>query len=52
MTDITARLRVGSHVFETMVDLDAAMKLRKGEEVSISEVIRDNTIWKDLKKGL
>ena len=52
MTDITARLRVGSHVFETMVDLDAAMKLRKGEDVSISEVIRDTAIWKDLKKGL
>ena len=25
-----------------MVDLDSAIKLRKGEDVSISEVIRDN----------
>lgn len=52
MTDTTARLRVGSHIFETMVDLDEAMKLKKGEEVAISDVIRDTAIYKDLKKGL
>jgi len=52
MTDTIARLRSRSLIFETMVDLDAAIKLRKGEEVSISEIIRDNSIWTDLKKGL
>ena len=52
MTDTIARTRVGSHVFETMVDMESAMKFRKGEEVSISDVIRDTAIWKDLKKGL
>jgi len=52
MTDTIARARVGSHVFETMVDMESAMKLRKGEEIAISEVIRDTAIWKDLKKGL
>lgn len=52
MTDTTARLRVGNKIFETMVDLDSAMKLKKGEDVSISEVIKDNFIYTDLKKGL
>tara|TARA_Y100000310_G_scaffold270936_1_gene285019 strand:- start:102 stop:782 length:681 start_codon:yes stop_codon:yes gene_type:complete len=52
MTDTTARLDVGKSHFETMVDLDSAIKLKKGEDVDISEVIRDNEIWTDLKKGL
>lgn len=52
MTDITARLNVGKSHFETMVDLNAAMKLRKGQKVDISEIIRDTTIWTDLKKGM
>jgi ribosome maturation protein SDO1 len=52
MTDIIARLRLGSKTFETMVDLDAAIKLRKGEQVDINEVIKDNEIWIDLKKGM
>ncbi|MFA5258476.1 MAG: ribosome assembly factor SBDS [Candidatus Pacearchaeota archaeon] len=52
MVDIVARLRVGKLGFETMVDLDSAMKLKKGIEVSITEVIRDNFIYTDLKKGM
>lgn len=52
MTDTTARLRVGKLSFETMVDLDAAMKLKKGESVDINEVIRDTMIYTDLKKGM
>jgi len=51
MTDITARLKVGSKTFETMVDLDSAMKLKRKEDVDINEVIRDKEIWTDLKKG-
>ncbi len=52
MTDITARLKSGKLFFETMVDLDSAIKLRKGEKVDIGDVIRDNIIWTDLKKGM
>ena len=52
MTDTKARLRVGNKIFETVVDLDAAMKLKKGEQINIAEVIRDNEIWTDVKKGL
>ena len=52
MPNTTARLRHGSKTFETMVDLDSAMKIRKGESSDVNEAIRDTTIWKDLKKGM
>jgi len=51
MTDTIARLRIGKLVFETMVDLDSAMKLKKGESVDISDVIKDTAVYTDLKKG-
>ncbi len=52
MTDTLARLRVGKLDFETMVDLDSAMKLRKGLSVSINDVIKDVAIYTDQKKGM
>jgi ribosome maturation protein SDO1 len=52
MTDVVARLKVGKMFFETMVDLDSAIKFRKGLPVDINSVIRDNEIWTDLKKGM
>lgn len=51
MTDTVVRLRQGSKIFETMVDLEAAMKMRKGQKVDINEVIRDENIWEDQKRG-
>ena len=52
MVDTVARLKVGKLDFETMVDLDCAMKLKKGIAVNISDVIRDNFVYTDLKKGM
>lgn len=52
MTDTVARLRSGKLVFETVVDLDSAMKLKRGEKVDINQVIRDNSIYTDQKKGM
>ncbi len=52
MTDTLARLKTGKLNFETMVDLDSAMKLKKGENIDISEVIRDTAIYTDQKKGM
>lgn len=52
MGDTVARLRVGSLIFETMVDLDNALKFKKGMPVSINDIIRDQTVYMDLKKGL
>ena len=52
MVDTVARLKVGKLDFETMVDLDCAMKLKKGIAVNIADVIRDNFVYTDLKKGM
>jgi len=52
MTDTIARLRSGKITFETMVDLENAMKLRRGEAVNISEIIRDIAIYTNQKKGM
>lgn len=52
MTDTIARLRSGKMIFETMVDLDNAMKFKRGEDVDINDVIRDTAIYTELKKGM
>ncbi|MBT4166384.1 ribosome assembly factor SBDS [archaeon] len=52
MSDTLAKLKSGKLNFETMVDLDSAMKLKKGQDVDINEVIRDTTIYTDQKKGM
>lgn len=52
MTDTLARLKSGKLTFETMVDLDLAMKLKKGEKINISDLIKDNFVYTDLKKGM
>jgi ribosome maturation protein SDO1 len=52
MVDTVARLKSGKLTFETMVDLDNAMKLRRGDKIIIADVIRDNFIYTDLKKGM
>ena len=53
MVDTIARFKSGKMTFETMVDLDNAMKMRKGDlKVSINDVIRDRNIFNDLKKGM
>ena len=52
MTDTLARLRSGKLIFETMVDLDNAMKLKRGEDVDINEppTIVNNIKNKDKSK--
>lgn len=52
MTDTIARLKSGKLTFETMVDMDNAMKLKRGQAVSISDVIRDTAVYTDIKKGM
>ena len=52
MTDTLVRYRPGKLTFETMINLEAAMKLKKGEEVDINDVIKDNAVYTDQKKGM
>jgi ribosome maturation protein SDO1 len=52
MTDTIARLRSGKLTFETMVNLENAVKLRKGENVNMSDVVSDTAVYTDIKKGM
>ena len=52
MTDTIARLRSGKLTFETRVDLDNAVKLKRGEKVEISSIVRDKFVYTDIKKGM
>ncbi len=49
MTNTIARLRRGNKVYEIMVDLEEAMKFRKGESESIQA--ETDKIFTDIKKG-
>lgn len=51
MTGTLAKLKSGKLTFETMVDLDNAMKLKRGEKININDVIKDVAIYTDQKKG-
>lgn len=52
MTDTIVRLRSGKLTFETVVDLENTLKLKKGEKVDMANVIRDNEVYLDQKKGM
>ena len=52
MTDVVARYRSGKLTFETMVDLETALKLKRGEEINLNDLIRDTAIYVDQKKGM
>ena len=51
MTDTLARLKSGKLTFETMVDQEAAMNLKKGNG-SVADAIRDVAVYTDQKKGM
>lgn len=50
MTQTTARIRRGKNNFEILVDLDEALKVRKGEG-DVTRAVLTNDIFYDLKKG-
>jgi len=52
MTDTVARLRSGKIIFETMVDLELAMKFKRGEKINVNDMIRDKFVYTDIKKGM
>ena len=51
MTDVTAKLTIKGKNYETLVDLDKALKFRRGEGSSIGIMVLDE-IFHDSKKGL
>ncbi len=52
MTDVICRYKSGKLNFETMVNLENAMKLKRGEKININDVIRDRFVYTDLKKAM
>jgi ribosome maturation protein SDO1 len=51
VTNTLAKIRVGSKHYEIMVDLELALKLRKGESVNIQNVLLANDIFYNHKSG-
>lgn len=51
MTDTIARLRKGSKHFEIVIDLDTALKIRKGESTDVASALLMNDIFHNSKNG-
>lgn len=49
MTDTVAKLRVGSKHFEVVVDMDQALKIRKGESDDVGSTLSMNNIFHNSK---
>lgn len=49
--DTVARIRIGSKTFEVVVDLELAVKLRKGMPGSIQNALLSNVIFTNAKNG-
>ncbi len=52
MTSVLARIKIKGKNFEILVDLDKALRLRKGGGIGINEVLESDEIYYDSKKGL
>jgi ribosome maturation protein SDO1 len=52
MTDVICRYKSGKLNFETMVNLENAMKMKKGEKININDIIRDRFVYTDMKKWM
>jgi ribosome maturation protein SDO1 len=50
-TKTIAKMRVGSKHYEVLVDLELALKLRKGESVNIQNVLLTNDVFYNSQKG-
>lgn len=51
MVETIARIKINNKHYEILVDLDLAIKLRKGENINISDILLINQIFYDSKKG-
>lgn len=46
-----ARLKKGDMSFEVVIDPDLAMDMREGKEVQILDILKNDKVWFDAKKG-
>ena len=47
-----ARMKVGKDVFEVVIDPDLALELRSGKSVSMHDVLKDEMVFTEARKGL
>jgi len=52
MANVEARLRIKGKEFQVLVDVDKALQLKKGVDVSIDNVLAIDEVFYDAKKGL
>lgn len=52
MTDIIAKTRIKGKNYEILVDVDKALQLKQGKDVSVENVLAVNEVFHDSKKGL
>jgi len=52
MTNTVAKIRRENKIFEIMIDLDIALKIKKGESEDIASALLANDIFYDAQKGL
>jgi ribosome maturation protein SDO1 len=52
MANVEARLKIKGKEYEIFVDVDKAIQLKNGEEVSMGEVLAIDDVFYDYKKGL
>lgn len=48
---VIARIRKEGNIFEILVDCDKALEYKAGKNISLSDVIATNQVFKDVKKG-
>lgn len=52
MTNVIARIKVKGKHYEILVDVNKALKFKKGEKIGISEVLASDGVFYDAQKGL
>jgi ribosome maturation protein SDO1 len=52
MTDVIARIKIKGKNYEVLVDVDKALKMKKGANIGINEVLSMDGVFYDSKKGL
>jgi len=52
MTNVIARIKVKGKHYEILVDVNKALKLKKGEKTGISEALASEGVFYDAQKGL
>ena len=48
---VVAKLHIRGNIFEILVDCENALKLRKGGDINLDDVLATNDIFSDVKKG-